>query len=89
MKTRHIFITCLAMLLTLSAWAETEQKGEKQDIVPGVAIRDIPLSNGPSAFVIGPHHEFNSVMEGVEVLHDFAIKNNGDAMLIVERVLTD
>jgi len=89
MKTRHIFITCLAMLLTLSAWAETEQKGEKQNILPGVAVKDTPLSNGPTAFVIRPHHDFNFVMEGSEVLHDFAIKNNGDAMLIVEKVLTD
>lgn len=90
MKIKHIVIAVMVMMLpAFSAWADSGQKKAKQDVIPGVAVKDTPLSNGPNAFVIGPHHNFNSVMEGTEVLHDFGIKNTGNAPLIIERVLTD
>ena len=42
----------------------------------------------PSAFVPESRYTFPTVLDGVEVTHDFIIQNKGDAELMIEKVKT-
>jgi hypothetical protein len=42
----------------------------------------------PSAFLPVTKWEFNPIVEGEEVIHDFVIQNKGDALLNVSKVKT-
>jgi hypothetical protein len=46
--------------------------------------RDMPKAIFPST-----RHEFGSVMEGVEIKHDFIIENHGQAPLVISKVRPD
>lgn len=43
----------------------------------------------PSAFIANPTHEFEPVVDGTQVFHEYPIQNNGLATLIIEKVKTD
>ena len=43
---------------------------------------------GPTVVFPQTHYEFSQVLEGTTVVHEFVIKNKGDAPLNVERVKT-
>ena len=43
---------------------------------------------GPVAFYPETLHEFSSVLDGSEVVHDFIVQNKGMATLQIERVKT-
>ena len=43
---------------------------------------------GPVITVPVNRHDFGSVVEGAEVVHDFVIRNTGDAELVITRVKT-
>jgi hypothetical protein len=45
-------------------------------------------ANGPAIHVPEPQHEFEAVPEGVEVRHDFMIRNRGGADLEIQKVET-
>jgi hypothetical protein len=42
----------------------------------------------PSVFVPESRYKFPTVLDGVEVTHDFIIQNKGDAELVIEKVKT-
>ena len=42
----------------------------------------------PSAFFPASSYEFEQVVDGTKVMHDFIIQNKGTAPLIIERVKT-
>ncbi len=42
----------------------------------------------PSAFVEGISYDFGTVLERINVIHDFVIKNKGDADLEIVKVRT-
>ena len=42
----------------------------------------------PSAFVPESRYTFPTVLDGVEVTHDFILQNKGDAELKIEKVKT-
>jgi hypothetical protein len=42
----------------------------------------------PSAYIAQSQYEFESVLEGNEVMHGFVLENKGTANLIVEKVRT-
>jgi hypothetical protein len=42
----------------------------------------------PSAFFPANSYEFEQVVDGAEVMHDFIIQNKGTAPLIIEKVKT-
>lgn len=42
----------------------------------------------PNALVEGDSHDFGSVFEGTAVIHDFIVKNTGDADLKIKNVYT-
>ena len=44
--------------------------------------------DAPSVFFPETHFEFSPVLEDATVVHDFVIKNNGNAPLKVDRVKT-
>ena len=48
-----------------------------------------PPPGAPSAGILENHYRFDPVLEGKEILHDFAIKNKGAADLKIEKVRTD
>jgi hypothetical protein len=43
----------------------------------------------PKAVVPEPSHVFAQVLEGVVVTHDFVIRNQGDAPLVIRKVSSD
>ncbi|MEJ2101244.1 MAG: hypothetical protein P8X68_14890 [Desulfobacterales bacterium] len=43
----------------------------------------------PLAYLPSAHFEFEPVVEGKEVIHDFVIQNKGEALLQVRSVKTD
>ena len=43
----------------------------------------------PKALVPQPHYEFDAVVDGTEVIHDYIIRNKGTALLEVQKVKTD
>lgn len=45
-------------------------------------------STSPSAFIPESKYTFPTVLDGVEVTHDFIIQNKGDAELMIEKVKT-
>jgi hypothetical protein len=46
------------------------------------------ISKGPEAFVPNADYEFQVVLDGTKITHDFVIQNKGDAVLKVEKVET-
>ena len=44
--------------------------------------------SAPSAFVEGMSYDFGTKFEGIDVIHDFMIKNKGDADLEIVKVKT-
>lgn len=56
-------------------------------IVLGVLLAAFQVqADGPRATVPEDSYEFAAVVEGVPVLHDFVIRNDGNAALHIERV---
>ncbi|MCJ8501347.1 DUF1573 domain-containing protein [Desulfatitalea sp. M08but] len=49
--------------------------------VTGIAVADVPR-----LALTEERHQFETVVEGVAVLHDFVIRNGGTAELQIERV---
>lgn len=45
-------------------------------------------ATGPKAYIPEPRYEFDPVLDGDEVVHDFAIYNKGDATLEILKVET-
>ena len=43
----------------------------------------------PSAYVSKMHYEFEPVLDGTDVLHNFILQNKGTAPLKIEKVHTD
>ncbi len=59
-------------------------------ILTGNAIRAENLNPAfPSVFVADPIHEFEPVVDGTQVFHEFMIQNRGEDLLIIENVKTD
>lgn len=74
MKTmiRYTFIFLVSTLFFGSVVSGTENSADKQ----------------PSAFLTEDRYDFLPVLDGVSVVHDFIIKNKGDAPLDITKVKT-
>ncbi len=42
----------------------------------------------PNAEAVDPNYRFDPVLDGAEVVHEFVIRNTGDAPLEIEKVKT-
>jgi hypothetical protein len=42
----------------------------------------------PKALAPQPHYEFDSVVDGTEVIHDYIIRNKGTAPLEIQKIKT-
>lgn len=60
------------MFITFSAWADSPAVPEKQ---PAISVQE-------------PVYTFPDVLDGQKVVHDFIVKNTGDAVLKIEAVDT-
>ena len=77
-----IFI--LALLWSAAAgFASSEQAAEKASSNAGT-----PAQASPSVVIPVLKHEFEPVVDGAEVLHDFTVKNIGDGPLAIHQVKT-
>jgi hypothetical protein len=56
--------------------------------VTGVYGNEQTFKKGPLAFVTTPIYEFEPVVDGTKVFHDFIIRNRGTAPLEVQKVKT-
>ncbi len=43
---------------------------------------------GASAYVAAPNYEFPPVLEGIDVIHDYVVRNEGTAPLTIDNVKT-
>lgn len=57
--------------------------------VLAVAVPVFEAVAAPKVMIEKPRHNFGQVLDGVPVTHDFVIRNQGDAPLIIDRVRTD
>ena len=71
LKKRILFALIFAALQVASAAASAES--------PAKASR--PVAATPEF-----RHEFGSVVEGMDIEHEFVVKNEGDADLLIEKV---
>ncbi len=46
-------------------------------------------ATGPKVYLPMQQHDFPLVVEGVDVVHDFVVKNVGSADLLIQRVKAD
>ena len=58
-----------------------------KDMEKGVA--DIGDEKPPLVVLPEPVHEFGSILEGKEIVHDFVIRNEGEGELKIARVRSD
>jgi hypothetical protein len=78
-------IAHLAQAADSTAGAPKHQSDQKQvDRQPAAAGGD-----GPEAFFPQTQFEFDTVMEGAEIKHDFIIENHGSAPLLIKSVRPD
>ncbi|MEW6077636.1 MAG: DUF1573 domain-containing protein [Thermodesulfobacteriota bacterium] len=68
------------------AAAPVTEKDRKAVTPPPEAAVSAPPTGRPIAIVENTLYTFPAVMEGEEVVHDFAFRNAGDAPLIIEQV---
>lgn len=57
-------------------------------LVGGAAFGAPSPSPGPAAVFPESHFEFGSALEGQPVVHEFIVRNTGDADLQIERIKT-
>ncbi len=69
---RLFFLACVIILMAVSAWASTPAVTEKH---PVIEIQE-------------PVYTFKEVLDGQVVEHDYIVKNNGDAVLKIDKVDT-
>ncbi len=74
MKCKTIIFTLFGLLLLAPFSFGVETKAE--------------VSPSPSAFVPEDVYDFNKVVDGTQVVHDFIIQNKGDAPLKINKVKT-
>lgn len=75
MKFRNFFaLTSLFLILFTSAIASSAE-----DVTQGQ----------PAALVPADRYEFEPVLHGTEIMHDYVIQNTGTAPLEIKRVQTD
>ncbi len=53
-----------------------------------VSVSDILAETFPVVFWAEKNYEFKEIPEGTPVVHDFILKNTGNAPLHIEKVLT-
>lgn len=51
-------------------------------------ISEASEASGPSAFLPEKVYTFAPVLEGTQVVHNFVLRNTGDAPLIIERLVS-
>lgn len=57
-------------------------------IAPALAAPDTAPADPPKAVFETLHYEFDKVVDGTEVTHDFTVKNTGRGILEISQVKT-
>ncbi len=70
--SRLFFLTCAILLIASSAWTKIAAETDKS---PVINIQE-------------PVYTFEEVLEGQKVVHDYIVKNTGDAILKIVKVDT-
>ena len=83
MKFRVMALTTLLVMLWVAATAVAAS-----DEAAGKAATDEVAVETPVVVLPEMTYEFEPVVDGTEVTHDFAIKNTGNGPLAIERVKT-
>jgi hypothetical protein len=58
-------------------------------VTVNIVLAESQSVNSPSALVVEEVFEFDSVLEGTEVMNDFIIQNKGTVPLEIQNVETD
>jgi hypothetical protein len=77
-KTAAIGVAVFALLSGTTAFAAADAQGAKAS----------PAGEAPSLFFPEKSFEFQPVIEGLKVVHDFVVLNRGGAPLVIENVRT-
>ncbi|CAN2046287.1 exported hypothetical protein [Candidatus Magnetomoraceae bacterium gMMP-1] len=87
-KSIYLFIFIVAVFFTLSAQAD--QVVEPSTVFPMTEMKESQGTTPfvPCAFMADTEYKFDSIIEGTDVVHDFIIKNTGQAALHINKVRT-
>jgi hypothetical protein len=87
-KSIHLMALIAAMVMAVPAFGRAAEN-------PGISPSDQNPTNSqdeasgvPQLYMESGRYEFGSIVEGTPVVHDFTIKNQGNAPLIIEEVKT-
>ena len=83
LKARIFFALIFVALLTASAVA-----GDTPHIETAAPAAASTREEVPRAVAVTPEqrHEFGSIVQGLVLQHDFVVKNEGNAELVIERI---
>ncbi len=82
-----ITLFVLAVISSIAFWSPGG--GFAADAKSAKASSAAGTGGAPEALFIESIYRFASVMEGVEIKHDFYVENRGDAPLVIEKVQPD
>lgn len=87
----RIVINLLIGLVITALAVGPSTAGKTQSSSPAGASADAasPARKGPKAVFPKLKYEFEPVLEGVEITHDFIIENHGDAPLVIKNIRPD
>lgn len=71
----------LSIILVVGTTASADQE-------TGLAGAGSPASAHPRAVVDEPRFDFGTVLDGAVIVHDFVVRNSGDAPLLINKVKT-
>jgi len=83
-----VAIICSLLWLSFISYAAPENVLADSHIKPVAADPNPASDKAPKAFLPLTKWEFEPVIDGQEVVHEFAVQNRGNAPLNIERVKT-
>ena len=86
---RRYFITLSVLSVIFSIAFGSPGGGFAADVKSVKASSAAGTGGTPEAVFLESLYRFESIMEGVEIKHDFYVENRGDAPLIIEKVQPD
>lgn len=63
--------------------------GKAQSLSPAATGTGSSVKQGPKAVFPRLKYEFEPVLEGVKITHDFIIENHGDVPLVIKNIRPD
>ena len=84
----HVVALCATVALLWGAVASVAAADQKIDKTAAAETAATTSVRRPRAVLPELAHEFEAVVDGTHISHDFTVKNGGDGVLAIQRVKT-